>query len=155
MKGTDAILRRLECQLDGLELVTGAAAEAALDRRAASGAWSARENLAHLARHHEVMLERLRRIREKDGSALAAYRAENDPEWGGWASRRLPEILERLHALRAELLATVRDLGEAGWRRQGSHSRLGTLSVAEWLEFFLDHEAHHLYVAMKRARGVD
>ena len=153
MKETEAILRRLESQLEGLDLVLGGAP--ALDRRPASGGWSAGENLAHVARHHEAMLERLRRIRDEQAPSLPAYRAENDPEWPLWAGRPIEEIRERLQALRAELLAVVRRLDPAGWRRTGVHSRLGSLTVAEWLEFFLDHEAHHLYVLMKRARGVD
>src|SRR5258708_3836413 len=37
-------------------------APAALDGRTRSGKWSVRENLAHLARHHQVMLDRVRKV---------------------------------------------------------------------------------------------
>lgn len=72
---------RLEQQLEALPTILGSAGPEALLRRPAAGGWSALENLAHVGRHHEVMLDRL--------------------------------------------------------------------------QFFLVHEAHHLYVAMKRARGGD
>ena len=49
----------------------------------------------------------------------------------------------------------MRPLGSRDLARTGRHSSLGPLTVAEWLELFLVHEAHHLYVAMKRARSGD
>ena len=37
--------------------------------------------------------------------------------------------------------------------RTGVHPTLGEMALPLWIEFFLLHEAHHLYVVMKRARG--
>jgi len=67
----------------------------------------------------------------------------------------MDHVLDRLRALRGELVALVRALDASDLAHTGRHSSLGPLPVAEWLEFFLVHEAHHLYVAMKRARGGD
>ncbi len=101
------------------------------------------------------MLERLARIGAEDRPPLPAYRAETDPEWPRWLALPPDEVLARLRALRAQLVALVRPLGPHDLARTGLHSRLGPMTVEEWLEFFLVHEAHHLYVAMKRARGGD
>ena len=41
-------------------------------------------------------------------------------------------------------------------RRTGVHAKFGPMDVPRWLEFFLVHEAHHLYVSLQRlaeARG--
>jgi hypothetical protein len=32
--------------------------------------------------------------------------------------------------------------------RKGFHPSFGALTIPQWLEFFLLHEAHHLYTAM-------
>jgi hypothetical protein len=148
-------LVRLERQLEALPTILGSAGPEALRRKPAAGGWSALENLAHLGRHHEVLLERLTRIRAEDAPPLPAYRAESDPEWPRWRALSTDQVLDRLRALRAELVALVRALDASDLARTGRHSSLGPLTVAEWLEFFLVHEAHHLYVAMKRARGGD
>ncbi|HET7291623.1 MAG TPA: DinB family protein [Vicinamibacteria bacterium] len=149
---SEALLVRLRSQLDALPLVLGDASEERLRRRPTSGAWSAHENLAHLARHHEVMIERIERILREDRPALARYRAEEDPRWAEWAARGSGEVLTGLRGLRARLVAAVEalDAEEAG--RVGVHSSFGPLRLSEWLEFFLIHEGHHLYVALTRAR---
>ncbi len=148
-------LLRLERQLDALPTILGSAGPEALRRKPASGGWSALENLAHVGRHHEVMRERLARIRAEEAPPLPAYRAENDPEWQRWLALPADQVLDRLRVLRAEMVAFVLSLDASELARTGRHSSMGPLTVAEWLEFFLVHEAHHLYVAMKRARGGD
>jgi hypothetical protein len=149
---------RLRTQLDVLPLILGGTAEdggvdeAAAERRPAPGKWSAREQLAHLARHHEVTGERLRRILAEPEPALPRYRAEDDPEWPRWASLPLGTITERLAALRAELVATVAAIPPGDLERRGVHPVLGAMPIPLWLEFFLLHEAHHLFVTMQLLR---
>jgi DinB family protein len=145
-----SLLTRLETQLDALGFVLARATPAALDARPRPGEWSARENLAHLARHHAVFLERLRRLLEEDRPALGRYRAEDDPEWAAWMALPQDEVLDRLGALRAALIALVRSLPPAACARTGLHPAFGEMNVAGWLDFFLLHEAHHLYTALVR-----
>ena len=44
------------------------------------------ENLAHLARHHAVVLDRVRRVLAEDRPTLPRYAAEEDAEWPVWAA---------------------------------------------------------------------
>jgi hypothetical protein len=145
-----ALLERLHTQLDALSFVLARATPAAHEARPRPDEWSARENLAHLARHHAVFLTRLRRLLAEDRPALGRYRAEDDPEWADWAALPFDRILERIRTLRAELVALVRALSPHDWARTGIHPTFGELDVAGWLEFFLLHEAHHLYTALVR-----
>ena len=145
-----SLLERLETQLDALGLVLAQATPAALDARPRPEEWSAREHLAHLARHHAVFLERFRRLAAENRPALGRYRAEDDPEWPAWIALPLPEVLERLAGLRAELIALVRSLSPSESVRTGLHPTFGEMDAAGWLEFFLLHEAHHLYTALVR-----
>jgi hypothetical protein len=144
------LLARLERQLDALALVLARATPGTLEARPPSGDWSARENLAHLARHHAVILERLRRLLAEPAPALGRYRAESDPEWPAWSGLPLDEVLRRLRALRTELVALVRSIPPSESSRTGIHPAFGEMDVAAWLEFFLLHEAHHLYTALVR-----
>jgi hypothetical protein len=148
-----SLLARLDGQLDALTLVLGRAAPEALETRPRPEEWSARENLAHLARHHAVFLVRLRRLLAEDRPPLGRYRAEEDPEWPAWATLPVGEAVARLRALRSELIAIVRSLSPAEAARTGLHPTLGEMDVAGWVEFFLLHEAHHLYAALVRAAG--
>ena len=145
-----SLLGRLTGQLDALGAILRDASDAVLRSRAAGGAWSAHENLAHLARVQEVLFGRLDLILAQDRPALKRYRAEEDPEWPAWAALPPREALDRLRRRRTELVARVSGLTPEQARRTGVHSRFGEMDVAAWLEFFLVHEAHHLYVVMLR-----
>ena len=48
---------RLRSQLEAVVTILGGASPESVSRPSRGGKWSAHENLAHLARHHEVMLE--------------------------------------------------------------------------------------------------
>ena len=147
---TQSTLLRLETQLEVLPLLLSGATSEAIMARPVSGQWSARENLAHLARHHDVFLERLQRILSESAPQLGRYRAEEDSVWLEWSSLSLEEVLLRLKALRGEIVNIARGLSPAEASRVGIHPLFGEMSLALWVEFFLLHEAHHLYVVMTR-----
>jgi hypothetical protein len=44
-------------------------------------------------------------------------------------------------------------LTEEDFARTGVHPKFGAMSLSLWLEFFLVHEAHHLYVVLQLVRG--
>ena len=150
MSVSDSLRARLETQLDALNVVLAGATPALLDARPASGEWSARENLAHLARHATVFLERLPRLLHEDTPRLGRYRAEDDPEWRDWAGLSLDEVLRRLTDARHRLIAWVRSLSRDEITRAAVHPSFGVMTIPQWLEFVLLHEAHHLYTVMLR-----
>jgi len=119
----------------------------------ASGKWSAREQLAHLARYHQIFLARIDRILNEPSPAFARYRAEEDPEWPRWQSMPAQQILANLSSLRTKLMARLRSLSEQDFQRTGIHPKFGEMNMALWLEFFLVHEAHHLYVVLQLVRS--
>lgn len=147
---SESTLLRLETQLEVVPVLLRGAAPEAIMARTASGQWSPHENLAHLARHHAVFLERLHRILGEKSPQLGRYRAEEDLAWPEWSCLSTAEVLSRLKALRAELIHLIKGLSEAEASRVGIHPLFGEMSLALWVEFFLLHEAHHLYVVMRR-----
>ena len=147
-------LDRCETQLRDFlaEALRGVPPES-LTKAAVAGKWSAHENLAHLARYHQVFLERVGRILGEDAPAFPRYRAEDDPEWPSWSGLPSQQVLARLSSMRIKLMAKLRSLGEEDFERTGVHPKFGAMSLSLWLEFFLVHEAHHLYVVLQLVRS--
>lgn len=143
-------LLRLETQLEVIPFLLAGATSEIIMARPISGQWSAQENLAHLARHHAVFLERLHRILEESAPQFGRYRAEEDPTWPEWSCLSIEDILGRLEALRGEIIRLIKGLSGAETNRVGIHPLFGEMTLARWVEFFLLHEAHHLYVVMIR-----
>jgi hypothetical protein len=100
------------------------------------------------ARHATVFLERLERIPTEETPRVGRYRAEDDPDWPGWSGLSLDDTLQRLKDVRQRLIAWVKTLTPEQITRTGLHPSFGAMTIPQWLDFFLLHEAHHLYTAM-------
>ena len=133
----------------------GNATPAALKTRPKSGKWSAHENLAHLVAHHHATMARIRRILAEERPHLPSYSAEKDPEWPALAAESTEEVVSKLRTARQEMLVLTNDLLPEQTPRIGVHPAFGPMTLAQWLDFFLIHEAHHLYVAITRAHARD
>jgi uncharacterized damage-inducible protein DinB len=146
-------LQRCETQLqDFLAVALNGVPTEELAAKAVPGKWSAHEQFAHLARYHQIFLERIERILTEQTPEFPRYRAEEDPEWALWQSISSQQILVRLSSLRIKLMARLRSLNEDDFERTGVHPKFGKMSLSLWLEFFLVHEAHHLYVVLQLVR---
>ena len=145
-------LARLAGQLETLLDLIGRAGAEALAAKPKPDKWSLHEIAAHLGRYHEIFLDRMNRILNEDGPQFDRYRAEEDEQWPIWPSLATTEVLERLQETRAHLTTLFEGLSEEQLNRKGAHPFLGAMTVAQWLEFFLLHEAHHLYVMLFRTR---
>lgn len=154
MKAPDSTVLRLRIQLDCLATILDGIKPEALERRPAPGKWSARENLAHLARYQEIFMSRVAHIQRENRPSLSRYRAEDDSEWPSWMNRGAAEIMEALHAQRKLLVQQIETMEDEDLRRTAIHPRFGEMTLVQWLEFFLLHEAHHLLSVLQRAREV-
>src|SRR5260370_30306501 len=94
----------------------------------------------------------LERIESEGRPLLGRLFAEEDPRWPRWAAMLVSELLTRLRALRTQILELVQQLSDAELSRTAVHARFGEMTLVQWLEFFLLHEAHHLLVVMQRVR---
>lgn len=150
-----ARLQRCEAQLqDFLSVTLNGVSTETLSEKPVAGKWSAHEQLAHLARYHQIFLQRIERILAEQAPEFSRYRAEDDPEWPAWTSLPTPQLLVRISSMRAKLMARLRSLSEEDFARTGVHPKFGEMSLLLWLEFFLVHESHHLYVVLQLVRKV-
>jgi uncharacterized damage-inducible protein DinB len=148
-----ARLQRCETQLqDFLAVALRGLPLDSLSEKVVPGKWSAHEQLAHLARYHQIFLQRIDRTLAEQAPEFPRYSAEQDPEWPAWSSLPAPQLLVRLTSMRAKLMARLRSLSDEDFERIGVHPKFGAMSLSLWVEFFLVHEAHHLYAVLQLVR---
>jgi uncharacterized damage-inducible protein DinB len=107
--------------------------------------WSIHEHIAHLGRYQEIFLERVQLIRQGDTPAFARYSAETDTEFSAWQNADLTDILDQIKILRKEIYQLISHLSEDELIYIGIHPKYGLMNLNHWIEFFLLHEAHHLF----------
>jgi DinB superfamily len=116
-----------------------------LQRRILPDKWSLFENIAHLAAYQPVFLMRLERISREPSPAFERYVAEQDPAFPSYLEKSYEGLLGNIDDRRTVILSRLEEGGEALLTKTGLHPRYGLLTGREWTEFFLLHEAHHLY----------
>lgn len=122
-----------------------------VEKRINPGKWSIHENIAHLARYQLVFIDRIKRILETKEPFFERYRAEEDREFESWCSRSTDDLLGRIEKDRQFLFTYITQLSSSQLGRVGIHKKFGRLTVVQWAEFFLLHEAHHLYTIFQLA----
>jgi hypothetical protein len=102
--------------------------------------WSISEVLAHLEDSERVLSERARRLVKEDSPALKEY----EQPAGDYLRGSATEHLARFTAIRRDTLIFLRALSAAAGARTGSHSKIGTITLAEMLNEWASHDLGHL-----------
>ena len=136
---------RLENQHTTLPYLIDGIMEQLIYKEIVPGKWSIFLNMAHLGRYQEIFADRIQQILEKDQPIFDRYRAEMDPLFDSWKTGTIEKTLDKLVHSRAKMIKQIEELKEAQWSRIGIHPKLGKMDLKTWIEFFLLHEAHHLY----------
>jgi hypothetical protein len=144
-----SLLDRLTGQPDALPHLLNGFSDTQLAQRSLPDKWSIQENIAHLGRYQEIFLTRIQQIIKGDQPVFGRYVAEEDPGFSEWLSLSWTELMERFTGERATLNAFLSILHEEQLAHTGSHPLFGVMAVEGWTEFFLLHEAHHLFTILK------
>lgn len=113
------------------------------------GKWSVHENMAHLVSYQPQFISRLHRILDAQEPFFEPYIGDDDPVFLYWRRQSADTLLKELDADRQQIIQLLEGLSEEQLQRVGVHASYGRLSVPEWVEFFLLHEAHHLLTIFK------
>lgn len=108
-------------------------------------AWSVFDHLIHLAVIQPRFIHRLSELASGQVFEFTAYNTKNDPLFEEYHSLEPQDIWDRIQERREDLISIVESLTETQLAIKGNHETYGTMSVAEWIDFFLLHEAHHVY----------
>jgi hypothetical protein len=144
-------LDRLKTQHLSLPSLIANLTDDRLLRNPAPGKWSIKDNIAHLTKYQLVFIERMHTILTVHEPVFEAYRAENDQEFERWLDKGATQLIDELNKDRLSLSRILTKMKENELRRVGVHPKFGRLTVLDWTEFFLLHEAHHLFTIFRLA----
>lgn len=113
------------------------------------GKWSIFENIVHLQTYQHTMVKRIRQILDEESPAFGVYTAEADPLFLENCSKSSREIMQDLLTTRKEMSAGILSFKETDLEKTGIHPKYGKMNIVQWLNFFLLHEAHHLFTIFK------
>jgi len=125
-----------------------------LNQHVNRGKWSIHENIAHLAKYQPVFIDRIRKILAIDEPEFAAYKAEDDDGFEIYCAFTTYELLKKISSDREVIYNLIIHLPSDKLELTGTHLKYGKLTILEWTEFFLLHEAHHLFTIFQLAHGV-
>lgn len=133
-----------------LELIDGLADEQ-IRRNVIPGKWSIFENIVHLQTYQHEFINRIKKMLEQDNPSFSRYVAENDPLFHDNCGKSSREIMQDLLTIRKEMAAEIISFKESDYDKTGQHPVFGKMNLLLWLNFFLLHEAHHLFTIFKLA----
>lgn len=140
-----SILTRLQHQYEALSELTDGLTERQLKQRINPDKWSAFGNIAHLAAYQPMFLARLERIAAEDAPSFERYVAEKDPLFPDYLNISLQSLQDLISTRATQITIRLASLDDTGLLRTGLHPRYGKLTVPQWTQFYLLHEAHHLF----------
>jgi hypothetical protein len=113
------------------------------------GKWSVFENIVHLQTYQHVFNGRVKDMIEMTNPVFPRYVADTDPAFIENCRKTIREIMGDMISTRKEMSTGRLSLKDEVLDRTGTHPVFGTLTIEQWLHFFLLHEAHHLFTIFK------
>ena len=120
----------------------------------APGKWSIHDNIAHLAKYQPMFQGRINTILKEDNPFFDRYKAEDDLNFETWRSYDTKRLLNILTTDREKFFDLVTNLPDDKVIRIGTHGKYGKLTIIQWTEFFLLHEAHHIFTIFQLANDI-
>jgi hypothetical protein len=155
MYTSQSIALRLKHQHEAIKDIIAGKNKERLNYYPAPGKWSIHDNITHLAKYQPVFVVRLNTILKEESPVFGRYRAEDDPEFETWRTWDTNKLIERITTDRERIAELVNNLHPAQLKRIGVHKKFGNLTLEMWLEFFLLHEAHHMFTIFQLANDVE
>lgn len=146
-----SVTTRLEYQHKTvIELIEGLSDEQ-IRKQIVPGKWSIFENIVHLATYQHSFIGRVRKMLTEESPQLPRYTADGDPMFLENCGKSTREIMQDLITTRRELISGILSFKEHDLQRTGQHPVYGKMNMLQWVNFFLLHEAHHLFTIFKLA----
>ncbi len=140
-----SVCSRLQNQHETIYELLNGISEEQLRQRTHKDKWSSFEQVAHLVSYQPVFWQRVQIIQQENDPLFGRYIADNDPAFIADCKRSLNGLLNDLRSQRTVITNHLMTLTDSALSRTGRHPRYGLLTLVEWTEFFLLHEAHHLF----------
>ncbi len=115
--------------------------------------WSIKAQVAHIVSYQPVFIGRVHQILKGGTPSFSSYRADEEPDFIQACELPISELLNHLQGQRRQLLELITNLPDSDLLLKGLHPKFGTMTIVEWTEFFLLHEAHHLFAIFRLAKA--
>jgi hypothetical protein len=154
MKLSESARARLASQHLTIPEIISGVPEARIHFNPMPGKWSIHDNIAHLARYNVIFQERLNTIMSADAPVFPRYNADEDTLFPQWQQMQTPALLSSVSAEREKIFSLAKTFSGNDLARTGMHPKFGNLTMLDWLEFFLLHEAHHIFTMFRLKNDV-
>jgi hypothetical protein len=155
MKLYASLIDRLRTQHEAISILISTIDNRRLQMKPLPGKWSIKDNIAHLTRYQQVFTDRIHQILDTDSPFFERYKAEDDSGFENCRNRDTEALLENIASERQVIFNLITQLNDNEIQRIGIHGKYGQLTVLQWTEFFLLHEAHHLFTIFQLANDME
>lgn len=150
-----SITTRLHYQHKVLMDIIDGFSDEQIRRNVIAGKWSVFENIVHLQTYQHIFSGRIKQILEENNPVFPRYSAEGDPIFLENCGKSSREIMQDLITTRKEMTASMPNIPATELSKTGVHPLYGQMNVLKWMNFFLLHEAHHLFTIFKLGAEID
>ncbi|NOT50067.1 MAG: DinB family protein [Chitinophagaceae bacterium] len=144
-----SISTRLHYQHKSLVDMIDGLSDEMIRRQVIPGKWSIFENIVHLQTYQHTFTSRVKQILENDKPSFTRYTAEGDPMFLDNCTKSVREIIQDYLSFRKDLYTEISSFNERDLAKTGNHPVYGKMNLLQWLNFFLLHEAHHMFAIFK------
>ena len=145
----NALIQRLQSQPAALDTLLFGFTEEETKAIPMPDKWSIFENVVHLARYHEVFIERIALIATGANPIFQRYRADDDPGFFEWQKKSLAQVLVDFNKDREEINTMLAAIPADKLKHTALHPFFGLMNIEGWTELFLLHEAHHFFTMVR------
>jgi len=136
-------------QHESLKYLIEGLSDEQIRRQVNPGKWSIFENIVHLQTYQHTIMTRIGLILKNEKPVFTPYTAEADPLFHDNCRLLTAEVMQDLFDTRHALSSAMASLTESDLEKESRHTTYGKMNLQLWLQFFLLHEAHHLFTIFK------
>lgn len=144
-----SVSTRLQYQHKSLVDIIDGLSDEQIRRPVIAGKWSIFENIVHLQTYQHTFINRVKQILENNNPVFSRYTADADPLFHDSCHKSSREIIHDLLTIRKEIAAGMLSFPSTELVKTGIHPAFGKMTLLQWMNFFLLHEAHHLFTIFK------
>jgi hypothetical protein len=134
-------------------LLQGISQDQASTARGGDEGWSVVEVMCHLRDAEERNLLRIKLMHNQNNPILEGY---DHDQWAlerNYAAARLDEALPAFLKFRAETIKELEALSPGDWERPGTHTEMGPITVINYVNHLVSHDAVHLAQIARQLQG--
>lgn len=149
------LANKLETQLQSLQQILAAINNKRTLLREEPNQWNIHEIVAHLVAYQQMYTDRVIQALEEEEPFFVKYDADSDSDYAYYKTSDLEHLLSQLISDRQKLTKLIGTLTDEQLNRIAMHKQYGSHNILQWTEFFLLHEAHHIYRIFQLAYDIE